>query len=569
MEKTEFLEKLKALTTAEDVLSVSREVNELKSQFEDFTIEEDRKRQVAYLEAKDRGENVEYEANIPDAVRIEFYDIYSAFKNKRNSVLKQQKAEQESNYAIKKTLLDRLKDLIENEQNIKASYDISKEIHEKWVATGEVVREKRQELQSEYSRLREAFFTNLKIFKELREYDLKKNQQIKEEIIEKIKTLKEEDSIKHIEATLKALQNEFDETGPVPREEWEKVRDAYWENVKEVYQKIHSHYDERRSSLQENIDKKSELLDKVKVFVEEHKSLDNSKLWEQATKTLIGLQEEWKSIGFGLKKQNEELWKEFRGECDKFFENKRAFFETLKDRFEINAEKKRELIRHIEELKSNTDWKSTTGKILSLQEKWKQIGHAGQRNEQGLWKEFRKACDDFFHAKDTYFKEQDAAAEGNLKVKQEIIEKIKAYQPGEDKKQTLEDLKNFASEFNAAGKVPFKVKDTIYNEFKTALDAHYNKLKLEGSEKDKALFQAQLGNIKAAPNSAQLMDKTRRNIEQQIQTLKHDVIQYENNLGFFSNATSSNPIIAEINQKIRNTKQKIEDLKLKLSLLDE
>jgi len=569
MEKTEFLEKLKALTSAEDVLSVSREVNELKSQFEDFTIEEDRKRQVAYLEAKDRGENVEYEANIPDAVRIEFYDIYTAFKNKRNSVLKQQKTEQESNYAIKKTLLDRLKDLIENEQNIKASYDISKEIHEKWVATGEVVREKRQELQSEYSRLREAFFTNLKIFKELREYDLKKNQQIKEEIIEKIKALKEEDSIKHIEATLKALQNEFDETGPVPREEWEKVRDAYWENVKEVYQKIHDHYNERRSTLQENIDKKSELLEKVKVFVEEHKSLDNSKLWEQATKTLIGLQEEWKNIGFGLKKQNEELWKEFRGECDKFFENKRAFFENLKDRFEVNAEKKRELIRQIEELKSSTDWKSTTGKILNLQEKWKQIGHAGQRNEQGLWKEFRKACDDFFHAKDTYFKEQDAAAEGNLKVKQEIIEKIKTYQPGEDKKQTLEDLKNFASEFNAAGKVPFKVKDTIYNEFKTALDAHYNKLKLEGTEKDKALFQAQLDNIKAAPNSNQLLDKTRRNIEQQIQTLKHDVIQYENNLGFFSNATSSNPIIAEINQKIRNTKQKIEDLKLKLSLLDE
>ena len=569
MEKTEFLEKLKALTAAEDVLSVSREVNELKSQFEDFTIEEDRKRQVAYLEAKDRGENVEYEANIPDAVRIEFYDIYTAFKNKRNSVLKQQKTEQESNYAIKKTLLDRLKDLIENEQNIKASYDISKEIHEKWVATGEVIREKRQELQSEYSRLREAFFTNLKIFKELREDGLKKNQQIKEEIIEKIKALKEEDSIKHIEATLKALQNEFDETGPVPREEWEKVRDAYWENVKEVYQKIHDHYNERRSVLQENIDKKAELLEKVKVFVEEHKSLDNSKLWEQATKILIGLQEEWKNIGFGLKKQNEDLWKEFRGECDKFFENKRAFFETLKDRFEINAEKKRELIRQIEELKSNTDWKSTTGKILNLQEKWKQIGHAGQRNEQGLWKEFRKACDDFFQAKDTHFKEQDAAAEGNLKMKQEIIEKIKAYQPGEDKKQILDDLKNFASEFNAAGKVPFKVKDTIYNEFKAALDAHYNKLKLEGTEKDKALFQAQLDNIKAAPNSTQLLDKTRRNIEQQIQTLKHDVIQYENNLGFFSNATSSNPIIAEINQKIRNTKQKIEDLKLKLSLLDE
>ncbi|HRO75229.1 MAG TPA: DUF349 domain-containing protein [Crocinitomicaceae bacterium] len=367
MEKTEFLEKLKALTANEDVLSVNREVNELKTQFEDFTIEEERKRQVAFLENSENEEKM-FETHIADAVKDEFYEVFNAFKEKKNAVLKQQKTEQDSNYAIKRSLLERLRNLIENEENIKTAYEVSKEIHEKWVSVGEVAREKRQEIQGEYTRLRDMFFSNLSIFKELREYDLKKNQQIKEDIIAKVIALKTEENIKHIEEVLKALQNEFDETGPVPREEWEKVRDAYWDNVKEVYQKIHNFYDEKRAQLQENTEKKAELLEKVKAFVAENGNLDNTKSWETATKTLIAFQEEWKNIGYGLKKQNEELWEELRANCDSFFDSKRKFYESLKGKFDENATKKNELISQINELKESTDWQATTKKILQLQE---------------------------------------------------------------------------------------------------------------------------------------------------------------------------------------------------------
>ena len=569
MENTEFLEKLKALTQTEDVLSVSREVNELKTLFEDYVIEEERKKQVAYLEAKDRGEDVEYEGDDLRDLKQEFYTIYESYKEQKNTVLKQQKSDQESNYAIKRSLLDRLRDLIENEDNIKTSYEVSKEVHEKWVATGEVLREKRQEIQVEYARLRDMFFTNMAIFKELREYDLKKNQQIKEEIIEKLKLLKDEENIKHAEETLKALQNEFDETGPVPREEWEKVRDAYWEIVKEIYQKIHDFYNDRRATLQVNIDKKTVLLEKVKVFVADNSSFSSSKEWEQATKTLIEFQDEWKAIGFGLKKQNEELWAELRNQCDIFFNNKRKFYEVIKDKFEENATKKRELIQQMETLKESTDWKDTTKQIIQLQNRWKQIGHAGQKNEQVLWKEFRNACDFYFHAKNKFFKELDAKAEENLRAKQVIIEAIKQYQPSKEKKQVFEDLKKFATDFNIVGKVPFKEKDKIYNEYKSALDTHYKGLKLEGEEKEKVMFQAQLSTLKAAPNSEELMDRARRDLQHQIQTLQQAATQYENNLGFFSNADELNPIIVEINQKIKNTKDKMEQLKLKLSLLNE
>lgn len=570
MEKTEFLEKLKSLVASEDVIAVSREVSELKSQFEDFLMEEERKRQVLMLEAQENGENTtELELHVPDELKTQFYAVYDDFKHKKNEVLKQLKREQEENYAIKRSLLDRLRMLIENEENIKTAYDVSKEIHEKWMETGDVAREKRLELQQEYSRLRETFFSNLKIFKELREYDLKKNHQIKLEIIEKVKGLLLVDNIKKIEETLKALQNEFDTAGPVPYEEWENIRDAYWNNVRAVYQKVHEFYEERRNTLQENIDKKSALLEKAKTFVHENQKLATAKEWEKATASLIEMQEEWKGIGYGLKKQNEELWAEFRAQCDLFFANKRVFYDNLKADFEINAAKKRELIQQVEQVKTSTDWAVATKKIINLQERWKKTGHAGIKNEQGLWKEFRAACDYYFQAKDNFFKEQDQSSLENLKIKQAIIERIKAYQVSDDKKQSLADLKNFATEFNAVGKVPFKDKDIIYNEFRTALDGHYSKLKLDGEEKEKALFQAELSTMKAAPNADELLKRAYRDIQQQIQTLNQAVSQYENNLGFFSNANKSNPIIAEIHQKIKGTKQKIENLKLKLKLLNE
>lgn len=569
MKKVEFLEQLKELTSTENIVEANREVNELKIQFEDFILEEERLRQVAYLEAKDKGEEAAYETNVDDPIRNEFYEVYNSFREARTTILNQIKKEQEENYAIKRTLLERLRSLVEKEENIKVSYDVSTEIHEKWKETGEVPREKRQEVYAEYSRLRDMFFTNLSIYKELREYDLKKNQQIKEEIIEKVKALSSEENIKHVEDTLKALQGEFDETGPVPREEWERIRDEYWGGVRAVYQKIHDFYDNRRQQLQENIDKKTELLAVIKTFVSENVEHGDAKSWEKATKELLEYQEQWRNIGYGLKKQNEELWTALREQCDVFFENKRKFYERLKTVFEKNAAKKQSLIDEIDSLKDNTEWKTTSNRIIQLQKQWKQIGHAGQKNEQVLWKKFRGACDHFFNAKDAYFKELDAAAEGNLKAKEAVIEKIQAYQPGEDRKQVLNDLKAFASEYAAIGKVPFKVKDKIYAAYKQAIDAHYTNLKLEGAEKEKVLFQAQIDNFKAAPNSEDLIDKLRRDLNNQVNTLRQAVIQYENNLGFFSNADTTNPIIMDINKNIKVTKDKITQLQLKIKLLNE
>lgn len=568
MEKIEFIEKLKALTATEDVLSVSRDVNELKGRFEDFIIEEERLRQVAFLEAQEKGETAEYE-KLPDPLKDEFYQVYSEYREKKAAVSTAQKLEQEAHLRLRKNLIERLKTLISDEENIGVAVATYKEIHEAWKQAGDVVREKRQEIQAEYSKLLESFFFNLKIYRELKEHDLKRNFQIKTELVEKIKALNNLESVKEIEAAIKALQNEFDETGPVPQEEWENVKNAYWEAVKAVYAKIHEFYEGKREELRSNIEKKQALLDEVKAFTASVGEVNSTKQWEELTQTLLKFQDDWKHIGFGTKKENEELWSAFRQECDTFFAKKKIYFESLRSQFDEVANAKKKLVEKVTALKDSTEWKATTEAIVKLQQDWKNLGNAGQRNEQALWKDFRGACDAFFNAKQKHFEESDKLNETNLAAKQDIIAKIQAYEVGDDKRKALDDLKEFSAAFNAVGKVPFKEKDTVYNAYKTAIDAHYTKLKLEGAEKDKAMFQSKMDSLRANPNADKMIDRERRDMQQQIQTLKQEVQQYENNLGFFARSKGADEMKKEIESKINGAKRKIEDYQRKIKLLNE
>jgi hypothetical protein len=506
---------------------------------------------------------------MPDPLKEEFYSIYNAYREQKTAVSTAKKLEQEANMRLKKNLIERLKTLIQEEENIGVAVATYKEIHEAWKQSGDVIREKRQEIQQEYSKLLESFFFNLKIYRELKEHDLKRNFQIKTELVEKIKALNSLESVKEMEASIKALQNEFDETGPVPQEEWENVKNAYWEAVKAVYAKIHEFYEGKREELRLNIEKKQALLDETKAFIASIGEVTSTKEWEELTQKLLQFQEDWKKIGFGTKKENEELWAAFRVECDAFFAKKKAFFEGIRSQFDAVASQKKQLVEKVQALKDSTDWKATSEAIVKLQQDWKKLGNAGQRNEQQLWKDFRGACDAFFNAKQKHFEESDKLNETNLAAKLDIISKIEAYEVTDDKKKALDDLKEFSSAFNAVGKVPFKEKDKVYNAYKTAIDAHYTKLKLEGAEKEKAMFQAKMDSLKANPNADKMIDRERKDLQLQIQNLKQEVNQYENNLGFFAKSKGADAMIKEIESKINGAKRKIEEYQRKIKLLNE
>ena len=407
----------------------------------------------------------------------------------------------------------------------------------------------------------------MKIYRELKDHDLKRNYQLKLEVIAQLEQLKNKQSIREIETSLKTIQNEWEEVGPVANEEWEKLKDNYWSSVREIYEKINSFYDERRTTLLDNLEKKKAHLITTKAIIDAISSYDSVKTWEDATKNLLAIQENWKTIGFGPRKENEDVWQEFRAMCDDFFAQKKAFFGTIQEKFTKIGDQKQALVDQAIAIKDSTDWKITGEKLVALQKQWKTIGHAGQKLEQKLWSDFRGACDTFFNARQKHFEEQDKQLEVNLLAKQAIIQAIESYDVSEDKKQALADLKEFSSTFNAAGRVPLKEKDTNYLAFKKAIDAHYSKLKLEGQEKDKVMFQARIETLSSSPESTKLFAKEKADIRQQIEQLKGDILQYENNLGFFAKSKGADALRKDVEGKINHSKNKIDSLIRKLKMI--
>jgi len=564
MDKSALLEQLQALAAQEDALAVAREIAELRTQMEDLLLEEDRKFQVAQLEAQDKGE--EPMEKPVDEVRNAFYELLGEYREKRSAQQRIKQDAEEANLRRKKSLIARLREVVEKEENIGAALNAYKEIHEQWKEVGDITRDKRQEIQSEYSRLLETFFYHIKIYRELREHDLHRNEQLKLDVIQRIQQLLALDQIKDVEHALKALQNEWDEIGPVRNEEWENLKNAYWDAVRATYTRIHGFYEEKRSELTANLDLKKELAQKAQELVKDLQ-VSSTKEWDATTKQLLELQEAWKKIGFGPRKENEEVWKQFRSSCDEFFTKKKSFFDSLKGSFDAVASKKQELIDKLNQLKESQEWKETSAEIVKLQGVWKSLGNAGQRNEQKLWKEFRGACDHFFTAKSAFYSAQDEALAGNLVAKRELIEKIKSTPLPEDKKEALALLRTYAADFTALGKVPMKEKDNIYNAYREALDEHYKRLKLEGDEQDRVMFQAKLDTLKASPNADKAMQRERIDIREKITRIENDIRQLENNLGFFARSKGADSLRKEVEGKIEASRKRIVELKNKLKQL--
>lgn len=565
MEKAAFIDALKALTINEDPLAVSREVNELRTRFEDLLLEEQRQQQIAQLEARERGEEPEEVA--PDTIREEFYNVYAVFRDRRNTAQQEKATTETTNLRKKRDLIEQLRNVIQNEENIGSALAQYREIHESWKQIGDIPREKRQELQSEYSRLLEEFFYHIKIYRELREHDLHRNHQLKLDVVKRIQELEAVESIKEVEAAIKSLQHEWDETGPVTNEEWENLKTAYWDAVRLVYARISAFYDEKRTELSQNLELKKNLAQRALTLIEQLPNWSANKDWEQATEQLLALQEEWKGIGFGPRKENEEVWKEFRGVCDRFFAEKKVFFDQIRSQFDGLAAKKQALIDQVNALKDSTDWKVTTDKILQIQKQWKAIGNAGQRNEQRLWKEFRAACDHFFNAKQAHFAHQDQELVANYDAKMKLIEEIRSTELPEDKKEALAKLKEFSAAYMAIGFVPMKQKDAVYNAYRDALNMHYEKLKLEGEEQERVLFQAKLDTLKANPNGDRMLARERADLFDKMHKLKADILQYENNLGFFARSKGADALRKEVESKIQAAQRKIEEIQRKIKQL--
>jgi hypothetical protein len=565
METNLFVSELTALLNQEEVLHLGREAQEIKTRFDDFILEEERKDQVNALNAAENGESYENQDFPP--VKQAFYEVYDAFKNKLNQQKVLKDALEKENLKLKRSLIERLQEVIENEENIGAAYNAQKEIHETWKKVGDIPRDKRDEIQRDYSRMMEIFFHNMKIYRELKDHDYHRNAQLKLSLINQLEALKNSNAIKDMEAALKTLQNEWEEIGPVQNEEWEKLKTNYWDAVRAVYEKINQFYNERRNSQLDNLAKKNELVAQIRLINDKLTAYDSSKSWEKATEQIIKTQNDWKSIGQAPRKENDDVWKEFRAACDVFFEAKKEFFKAIESKQKEVVDKKRKLIDQAKSIQDSTDWKGTSEKLIRLQKEWKNSGNAGHRFENKLWSEFRAVCDVFFNAREENLKEQQSALVENADLKKQVIDKLAQLVLTGDKKADLTLLKDLNDEFKAIGNVPNEQRDEINQLFRKTLDSHYEKLNIDSNEKELILFKSRFDTLSSGSNRADFIQKERSSLRKQIDQLNAEAIQMETNLSFFSRSKGADNLRKEVDQKIGVIQQKIEVLKRKLKAI--
>jgi hypothetical protein len=566
MELQHLTEQIVALGQQEDLLQLGRTASELKQQFEDQLLELERQEQIKRLEANDQGET--YEEYDFKPLKEAFFEAYNSFVNKRKAQQQLQQTLEAQNLRLKKDLITRLKEVIDNEEKIGTAFQAYKEIHETWKKIGAIPREQRETIQKEYSRLLEIFFYNIKIYKELKDHDYRRNKQLKEDLIFKLKQLRVASlEQRDLEAQLHALQDEWEEIGPVQNEDWEVMKTAYWEAVRSIYDKINEHYEAQRQVLKANIDAKKKLIDALAERLKETEQWNSFKHWETQTAFVLDLQAQWKTIGSGSRKENEAVYQAFRARCDEFFAAKKNFSKDADALSQEIVQKKKGLIEKAQALSSSTDWKNTADQLKKLQKQWQDFGSAGQRYENKLWKEFRAACNAFFDARQTHFEGQEAENTQNLEAKHALITTIQNYTLPADKQTALSELRDFQQQFNAIGPVGVKEKQNTYTAFKTRMDELYKDLKLEGQEKERVFYQAKLEGFFASPDKQRLLQAERQDIRKQIDFLQKDILTLENNLGFFARSKGADQLRLEVEKKVAAAQEKIQGLKAKLKLI--
>lgn len=490
-----------------------------------------------------------------------FKQLLDAFNTKVNDIRRKRQKEEADNLAAKLAIMDELKALIANEENIGNAFQRFTELGEKWRTIGPVPQQNYRDLQRDYSHLRDEFFYHIRIYKELRDHDLKKNTALKQALIADMEAVQKVESVREAEALVKEYQEKWHQVGPVVKEEWEAVRDGFWNATRVVYDRINEYYKARRAEHEANLASKQALVDKVNEIVARAVDIP-AKEWKTLTDQVLELQTAWKSIGFATKKDNERIWKEFRQACNVFFDRKNAYFTSLKDQFKAVREKKEALLTQALALKDSTEWRNTAEKLKQLQAQWKEAGSAGPRDEHRLWSRFREACDAFFQARQATFEKLDAEQAEHAKARETLIAEIEAFALTGDRNADIESLKTFSQRWMGCGRVSPKQYDAFSERYRAALDKQYGQLKLNDEERRRMAFQGRVEDLRSGPDGRFQLEKESRFIKRKIEELENEMRQMERNMGMFNfKSASGEAMKKDMERKIERARQDVDRLR--------
>mgnify|MGYP002623836172 CR=1 FL=1 len=558
--KKEVLDRIKDIAHGEEAPQ-KEEVDYLKAAFYKFHIAEREAKLKAYL---DGGGDPEAYQITPDEDEEVFKAEMGFIKERRAKLFKEQEAEKQANLEKKLAIIEKLKAMITSPEEANKVYQDFKALQAEWHEIKNVPAEKANELWRNYQLYVEQFYDMLRLNSEAREYDFKKNLELKKKLCEAAERLADETDVISAFHQLQKLHAEYREIGPVSKE----LREEIWNRFKAastVINKRHQqHFDNIRAKEEENLARKTALCEKVEaIAAEENKGSSD---WEKHTKEIIDIQTEWKTIGFAPQKMNVKIFERFRAACDDFFGRKAQYFKGLKDTFKENAEKKRALIEKAKELQDSTDWKKTSDKLIALQKEWKTIGMVPKKLGDQLWEEFLGACNKFFEARNAAGAGQRGEEHANLEKKREVIKKLKAVaqETGDNIQESVQKL---VEEYQAIGHVPYKEKDKLYEEYHAVLDKLYKELNISVAKRRLNNFKQNLRQV--AERGENALDNERTRLFRQYEAIKQEVQTYENNLGFL-NASSKkgNSLIDEMNRKVQKLKDDMNLVREKIKAID-
>ncbi len=558
--KKEVLARAREIAQGEEAPQ-KEEVDYLKTAFYKLHIAEREARLKEYI---DGGGDPEAYQILPDEDEEAFKAEMGIIKERRQKLFKEQEQEKQENLQRKLEIIEKIKAMVTSPEEANKSYKEFKALQEEWKEIKNVPAEKANELWRNYQLYVEQFYDLLKLNSEAREYDFKKNLELKTKLCEAAEKLAEETEIISAFHQLQKLHQEFREIGPVAKE----LREEIWTRFKAastVINKRHQqHFEELRAKEEDNLARKTALCEKVEaIAAEENKG---SADWERHTKEIIAIQAEWKTIGFAPQKMNVKIFERFRAACDDFFGRKAEYFKGLKENFKENADKKRALIEKAKALQDSTDWKSTSDKLINLQKEWKTIGMVPKKLGDQLWEEFLGACNKFFEARNAAGASGRGEEYQNLEKKRGIIEQLKAIatETGEGLQEKVQQL---VEQYQASGHVPFKEKDKIYSEYHAIVDKLYKELNISVAKRRLSKFKDNLRQV--AERGGDALDNERARLMRQYEQLKSEVQTYENNLGFL-NASSKkgNSLIDEMNRKVQKLKDEVQLVRDKIKAID-
>jgi len=564
LSKNELVETLELIIDNRPPNEIKDDVERIKSFFHKKIKQESEERRKKFLEEGGKAED--YRVFV-DPLEHRVKELLEKFRLKKSDFGKIQEAEKNENLRKKYDIIDRIKDLVNREESINKTFQEFRALQNEWHSIGIVPQNALKDLWENYHHAVEMFYDYIKINKELRDLDLRKNLEEKVKLCEKAEELMLEPNPVVAFRALQDYHNAWREIGPVPHESKNEIWERFREATAKINKRHHEYFENQKEEQRKNLEAKIALCEKVEELVnEDYKTF---KEFDEKAEIVVELQKMWRTIGFAPRKQNNKIYQRFREACDAFFEKKRSFYADSKEIQMNNLQRKTDLCVQAEALQESTDWKSATDALIKLQKEWKEIGPVPRKHSEKIWKRFRKACDHFFARKAEYYSGLDNSYEDNLKAKEAIIEELESFAAGNDVQEAFNRLKDIQKRWTDIGFVPLNRKEEINNRYRNALNKQFDKLKIGEEDKSLLRYRTKLETLKTNPRSVRKLTTERDKFIQKIKQLENDIVLWENNIGFFAKSPSAENMIREVQEKINSAKKTIKTLEEKVRLIDQ